>query len=61
MSTEHKTTTEVERLRAGAEAAIRAANLALFLLQRHSVPISDSWRAGFERDVATAKEAMGDG
>jgi hypothetical protein len=49
---------ETERLRAGLDAAIRAANLALFVIRKHGVMLNDSWRAGFEKDMATAKGAQ---
>jgi hypothetical protein len=52
--------TETEKLRAGLAAAMRAANLALFLLERHGIQPNDSWRAGFDRDMKAAKEAAGD-
>lgn len=45
----------------GLEAAVRAANLALFLLQKHGVPLNDSWRAGFDRDMAKAQAALAGG
>jgi len=54
-------TNEAERLRTGLVAAIRAAKLALFLLERRGAEMNDSWRAGFDRDMAAATEALGDG
>ena len=48
---------EIERLRAGLDAAIRAAELALFVIRKQGVMPNSSWHAGFEKDLATAKAA----
>ncbi len=48
---------DLEKLRVGLAAALRAANLALFLIEKNGVPVNDSWRVGFDRDMATAKSA----
>ena len=49
-------TTEAELLN-GLVAAMRAAKLALFVIRKHGVMPNDSWRAGFDRDMATAEAA----
>lgn len=48
---------ENERLREGLDAAIRAANLALFIIRKQGIMPNSSWQAGFERDMATAMVA----
>lgn len=48
---------ENERLRAGLDAAIRAANLALFVIRKQGVMPNSSWQSGFEKDMATANAA----
>lgn len=48
---------EIERLRAGLAAAIRAANLALFVIRKQGVMPNSSWEAGFAKDLATAEAA----
>jgi hypothetical protein len=48
--------TDGERL--GLEAAIRAAKLALFVVDRIGGMPNDSWRAGFARDLATAEATL---
>lgn len=50
---------ENERLRVGLDAAIRAANLALFVIRKQNVMPNSSWQAGFEKDLATATAARG--
>lgn len=50
---------EIERLRAGLNAAVRAANLALFVINKRGVMPNDSWAYGFKKDLATATAALG--
>ncbi len=45
---------ENDRLRAGLDAAIRAANLALFVIRKQGVMPNSSWQAGFEKDMGDA-------
>lgn len=52
---------ENARLREGLNAAIRAANLALFVIRKQGVMPNSSWQAGFEKDMATAEAARTDG
>jgi hypothetical protein len=49
---------ENERLLKGFAAAIRAAELAIFVIRKQGVMPNDSWKAGFEKDMATAKAAL---
>lgn len=48
---------ENNTLRLGLDAAIRAATLAVFVIEKTSSMPNDSWRAGFERDLGQAKAA----
>jgi hypothetical protein len=48
---------ENERLRAGLDAAIRAADLALFVIRKQGIMPNSSWQRGFEKDMATANAA----
>lgn len=48
---------EIKRLQAGLDAAIRAAELALFVIRKQGVMPNSSWEGGFEKDMATAKAA----
>lgn len=41
----------------GLDAAIRAAELALFVIRKQDVMPNSSWQDGFDRDLATAKAA----
>lgn len=50
---------EIEKLRGGLDAAIRAANLALFVIRKQGVMPNSSWQSGFEKDLATAIAARG--
>jgi len=50
---------EIERLRGGLGAAVRAANLALFVIRKQGVMPNSSWQSGFERDIAIATAALG--
>lgn len=50
---------EIKRLRGGLDAAIRAANLALFVIRKQGIMPNSSWQAGFEKDLATATAARG--
>lgn len=45
----------IEQLLVGLDAALRAADLALFVIRKQDVMPNDSWKAGFERDMATAR------
>jgi hypothetical protein len=49
---------EIDRLRGGLAAAIRAANLAVFVIRKQGVMPNDSWGSGFEKDLATAVAAQ---
>jgi hypothetical protein len=51
---------EIERLKGGLTAAIRAANLAIFVINKQGVMPNDSWQDGFDRDLKTATNARGD-
>ena len=48
---------EIKRLQAGLDAAIRAAELALFVIRKQGVMPNSSWEDGFKKDMATAKAA----
>jgi hypothetical protein len=50
---------EIARLREGLDAAIRAANLALFVIRKQGIMPNSSWQGGFEKDLATANAARG--
>jgi len=43
---------------AGLRAAIRAAELALFVIRKQGVMPNTSWETGFNSDLATAKNAL---
>lgn len=49
---------DIEQARAGLEAAIRAAKLALFVIRKQGIMPNHSWESGFERDLKTAEDAM---
>lgn len=49
---------ENERLRDGLRAAIRAANLALFVINKQGVMPNSSWESGFKSDLAKAEAAL---
>jgi hypothetical protein len=49
---------EIERLRDGLNAAIRAANLALFVIRKQGVMPNSSWESGFNSDLAKATAAL---
>jgi hypothetical protein len=49
---------EIERLRKGLQAAIRAARLALFVINKHVAMPNDSWASGFDADLKTADAAL---
>lgn len=51
---------EIERLRSGLDAAIRSANLALFVIRKQGIMPNSSWQAGFEKDMAVATAARAD-
>jgi hypothetical protein len=48
----------IEALEAGLSAAVRAANLALFVIRKKGVMPNDSWETGFEGDMKTARAAL---
>lgn len=50
---------KIERLRSGLDAAIRAANLALFVIRKQGVMPNSSWESGFKSDLAKATAARG--
>ena len=45
-------------LREALVCAIRAAKLALFVVEKHGAMPNDSWRAGFDKDIAVAEAAL---
>lgn len=45
-------------LRNGMTRAISAANLAIFVIEKHGVMPNDSWRYGFEQDITAARAAL---
>ena len=47
-----------EQTRQGLKAAIRAANLALFVIRKQGIMPNSSWEAGFTRDIKTAEDAL---
>ena len=47
-----------DALRKGLEAAIRAADLALFVIEKQGVMPNSSWQGGFERDLKLARECL---
>lgn len=49
---------EIARLRDGLKAAIRAAKLAIFTINKQGVMPNDSWKSGFDADVKTAEDAL---
>lgn len=49
---------EVEEIRDGLKAAIRAAKLAIFTINKQGVMPNCSWRCGFEKDLATAESVL---
>lgn len=50
-----------KRLREGLKAAIRAAKLGLFVINKQGVMPNSSWEGGFKDDVATAEAALTQG
>jgi hypothetical protein len=48
----------IEVLEEGLKAAVRAANLALFVIRKHGVMPNDSWKTGFESDMEIACLAL---
>lgn len=50
----------IGRLRGGLDAAIRAANLALFVINKAGVMPNSSWESGFKSDMAKATAARVD-
>jgi hypothetical protein len=51
---------EIERLRAGLDAAIRCSELALFVIRKQGIMPNSSWENGFNSDLAKAKAARAD-
>ena len=45
-------------MREGLEAAIRAAELALFVIQKQGIMPNSSWQRGFDKDMQTAAAAL---
>jgi hypothetical protein len=54
---QEKVAAEIDKLRVGLDAAIRAAKLAIFVIRKQGVMPNSSWQAGFEQDLAIATEA----
>jgi hypothetical protein len=50
---------DIARLREAAQSALRAADLALFVIRKQGVMPNSSWQAGFERDTEAARQALG--
>lgn len=48
----------IEQTRKGLESAIRAAKLALFVINKQGVMPNDSWKSGFDADLKTAEAAL---
>lgn len=48
----------LEQAKTGLEAAIRAAKLAIFTINKQGVMPNDSWKDGFEKDLRVAEDAM---
>jgi hypothetical protein len=49
---------EVERKDAALKCGVRAAKLGLFLINKYGVMPNDSWKAGFNKDLAAAEAAL---
>jgi hypothetical protein len=49
---------DTEQLRKGLTAAVRAANLALFVIRKQGVMPNSSWETGFEGDMKVARDAL---
>lgn len=47
-----------EQMRKGLEAAIRAAKLALFVINKQGVMPNSSWESGFNSDLKVAEDAL---
>jgi len=54
----HKQRQQIDALTSGLKAAVRAANLALFVINKHGVMPNHSWEGGFKDDLATAEAAL---
>ena len=50
--------TDIEKARTGLEAAIRAAKLALFVINKQGIMPNSSWQSGFSSDLKTAQDAL---
>jgi hypothetical protein len=48
----------VERAKEGLQAAIRAAELALFVIRKQGVMPNSSWESGFNSDLNTARKSL---
>jgi hypothetical protein len=48
----------LERAKVGLEAAIRAAKLGLFTINKQGVMPNDSWKSGFDKDIQAAEDAL---
>jgi hypothetical protein len=58
---QEKVAAEIERLRDGLDAAIRAAKLALFVINKQGVMPNSSWESGFKSDLDKAIAARSPG
>lgn len=54
----HKQRREIAKLKEGLTAAVRAAKLAVFVINKHGFMPNDSWKGGFDKDIATAETAL---
>lgn len=54
----HRPGPEPSGMREALEAAIRAANLALFVIRKQGIMPNSSWQRGFEQDMALAEAAL---
>jgi hypothetical protein len=58
LTAEQANAAEIERLREGLTSAIRAAELALFVIRKQGVMPNSSWQRGFEQDLQHAQAAL---
>lgn len=49
---------EIEQLREALKAGVRAAKMALFVLQRRDIRVNSSWERGLNADIALAEAAL---
>jgi len=47
-----------KQIREGLEAAIHAANLALFVIKKQGIMPNSSWETRFEKDLRIARDAL---